>query len=232
MQTDIENNKNRNINMFAWFSIFVAPFILNDFANIYIYSFKTWLVIDYLFVKVFPLFLIVYLLRTRRIVLADLGLKMIAPPQLVLWTIAMALLGIVFDQVGWRFFENVLPRTKLGGIPRIPILWLNRFDLYFGLICVGIFEEVIFRGLAFTVFRALVKSTTTLFFITALLFGFIHWSLGLHAIMNTAIIGALFMVVMWRTGSVVPTIIAHFIVNYVSFSGVIPYNSPWFDFLK
>jgi len=230
MQTDLENHKDRN--KLAWFALFVAPFILNDLANIFITDFKTWLAIDYLFVKAFPLFLIVYLLRTRRMVLADLGLKIITPSQLVLWTIVMAVLGTATDQVGWRFFENVLPPTKLGGIPRILNLWLNRFDLFFGLAFAGIFEEVIFRWLAFTVFRALVKSTTCLFIITALLFGFIHWSFGLHAIVNTAIIGAVFMVVMWRTGSVIPTIIAHFIVNYVSFSGLIPYNSPWFDFLK
>ena len=230
MQTDIENNEDRN--KLGWFMLLVAPFILNDFSNIFIADFKTWLVIDYLFVKAFPLFLIVYLLRTRRIILADLGLKMIAPSQLVLWTIAVALLGTAIDQIGWRFFENVLPSTKLGGMPRISIPWLNMIDLYFGLICVGIFEEIIFRGLAFTVFRAFVKSTTTLFLITALLFGFMHWSLGLHAIVNTAIIGAVFMVVMWRKGSVMPTIIAHFLVNYVAFSGMIPYNSPWFDFLK
>jgi len=230
MQTDIERNKDSN--KLALFALFVAPFILNDFANIFIENFRVWLAIDYLSVKAFPLVLIVHLLRTKKIALSDLGLKMIAPSQLVLWTIVMAVIGTAIDQVGWRFFENVLPSTKLGGIPRIPTPWLDRVDLYFGLICVGIFEEVIFRGLAFKVFRALVKSTTTLFLITALLFGFIHWSLGLHAIVNTAIIGAVFMVVMWRTGSVVPTIISHFIVNYVSFSGMIPYNSPWFDLLK
>ena len=230
MQTDIENNKDRT--KVAWFALFVVPFILNDLANIFITDFKTWLAIDYLFVKAFPLSLIVYLLRTRRIVLADFGLKMITPSQLVLWTIVMAVLGTAIDQVGWRFFENVLPPTKLGKIPRIHALWLNRVDLSFGLAFAGIFEEVIFRGLAFTVFRAVAKSTAILFFITALLFGLIHWSLGLHAIVNTAIIGAVFMVVMWRTGSVLPTIIAHFIINYVSFSGAIPYHSPWFDFLK
>jgi len=198
MQTDIERNKDSN--KLALFALFVAPFILNDFANIFIENFRVWLAIDYLSVKAFPLVLIVHLLRTKKIALSDLGLKMIAPSQLVLWTIVMAVIGTAIDQVGWRFFENVLPSTKLGGIPRIPPPWLDRVDLYFGLICVGIFEEVIF--------------------------------LGLHAIVNTAIIGAVFMVVMWRTGSVVPTIISHFIVNYVSFSGMIPYNSPWFDLLK
>ena len=74
MQTDLENNKDRI--KVAWFALFVVPFILNDLANIFITDFKAWLAIDYLFVKAFPLFLIVYLLRTRRIVLAAFALTL------------------------------------------------------------------------------------------------------------------------------------------------------------
>jgi len=74
MQTDIENNKDRN--QIAWFALFVVPFILYDLANIFITDFKTWLAIDYLFVKAFPLFLIVYLLRKRRIVRAAFALTL------------------------------------------------------------------------------------------------------------------------------------------------------------
>jgi hypothetical protein len=144
----------------------------------------------------------------------------------------IAVLGIALDQVGWRFFERILPNTRLGGMPRIPVPWVDKFDLFFGLLCVGILEEVIFRGLAFSYFRKYSRSTAFVFFATSVIFGLIHWSLGIHAIVNTAIIGAVFMVVMWRTGSVVPTIIAHFFVNYVAFSGMIPLDSPWFVFLR
>jgi len=103
--------------------------------------------------------------------------------------------------------------------------------LYFGLICVGLFEEIIFRGFAFTVFRNRIKSTLYFFLVTSIIFGLAHWSLGLHAIVNTAIIGAVFMITMWKIESVIPLITAHFITNYISFSGLIPYNSPWFNFL-
>jgi hypothetical protein len=39
--------------------------------------------------------------------------------------------------------------------------------------------------------------------VSALLFGLIQWSMGLHAIISTALWGGLPMVVMIRTGSVV-----------------------------
>ena len=51
-------------------------------------------------------------------------------------------------------------------------------------------------------------------------FGLIHWSLGLSAVIHTAIIGAVFMACMWKTRSVLPTVVAHFCVNYVAFSGI------------
>ena len=216
-----------------WFGLLATPFFLNDFSNIFISGYKTWLAIDYIFVKFLPTVLIVYLLQTKKLHLDDLGLKMPTLPQLVGWTVLMAVIGIALDQVGWRFFEKVLPDTRLGGMPWIPVPWVGKFDLFFGLLCTGILEEgIIFRGLAFTYFRKSSRSTAFVFVATALVFGLVHWSLGIHAILNTAIVGAVFMVVMWRTGSVVPTIIAHFFVNYVAFSGMIPYDSPWFNFLK
>ena len=229
MKDDSYSDRN---NRMLWLALLAAPFFLNDFANIFIDDYRVWLTIDYLFVKALPLVLIIYLLQTKKVALADLGLKMPKVSQLAFWTIVTVFLGTAIDQVGWRFFEKILPDTKLGGMPRIPVPWLDKFDLYFGLLCVGIFEEVIFRGLAYRTFRKYSRSTAFVFFISSLIFGLIHWSMGLHAIVNTAIIGAVFMVVMWRTGSVVPTIIAHFFVNYVSFSGMIPYDSPWFNFLK
>ncbi len=221
-----------NESKLEWFTLLAAPFILNDIAYIFVRDYRVWFAIDYLFVKAFPLVIIVYILRTGKATTGDLGIKMPSLSQLATWTIFMAAFGIAIDQVGWRFFAKILPPAGIRGYPQIPVPWLATIDLYFGLLCAGFFEEVIFRGLAFTACRARLESTPAVFLITAVLFGLAHWSTGLHAIITTGIIGALFMIVMWRTGSVVPAILAHFLVNYVSYSGMIPYNSPWFDFLK
>lgn len=50
-----------------------APFLLNDFANIYVADYRLWLAIDYVAVKAFPLGFISYLLRTKKLSCADLG---------------------------------------------------------------------------------------------------------------------------------------------------------------
>ena len=206
---------------------------MNDFANIYLS--KQWIlffIIDYFFCKAFPFSIFLFLYKKQRLTLSDIGIKSLPANQFIIWAIVMIIIGIVIHQTVWRFFEDILPKTQLGGFPRIPVAWFEKFDLFFGIMCVGIFEETIFRGMAFTVFSRYFKSAISIFIISSIVFGLIHWSLGVHAIINAAIIGAIFMIVMWKTGSVLPVIIAHFLVDYVSFSGLIPYDSPFFNFLK
>lgn len=218
-------------NCLIWFILLISPFFLNDLAYIFINDYRLWLAVDYL-TKIIPLIILIYLLRSGKFDFADLGLKMPGLLQLVFWTILTTILAIAMDQFGWRFFEKILPDTKLSDYPEIPVYWLRQFDLYFGLLFVGIMEEVVFRGFAYTVLRKYLKSTVLIISVSSLIFGLIHWSIGLHAIVNTAFIGFFFMTAMWRTGSVIPLITAHFISNYVSFSGMIPSDSPWFDFLQ
>ena len=200
------------------FAIIVAPFFLNDLANIFIKDFTEWILIDYIVVKALPLIFIAYLLRKGQITYADLGLKKIGMARFVFFTVVMTALGVVMDQAGFDFLESILPDTRIGRIPIDEGSFLYTFDLYFGLAYVAILEEVIFRGLAFTFLRQRLKSILGVFIVSSLIFGAIHWSLGLAAVVSAGVIGAMFMFAMWRTGSVLPTMAAHFIVNYVSFS--------------
>ena len=201
--------------------VLTVPFLLNDFANIFLTDYRAWLMIDYVFVKAFPLGVIFYLLRTKRISYSDLGAKPVRPGPFIVWTLATTVSGIVLDQFGSRFFAKLLPDTKLGEMPPITNPLINQIDLHFGLALVAVVEEVIFRGMYFTVLSRYLRSVVQVFTISALAFGLIHWSLGLGAIVHTAIIGTVFMVCVWKTRSVLPTIIAHFCVDYVAFSGVL-----------
>ena len=214
-----ENNKKRILA----FMVCCAPFFLNDLANIFLYrNYMAWLAVDYVFVKAFLLGFIFYLLRKKIITFEDLGLKAIKLPEFLFWTVLMIIAGLFLDQIGGRFWASVIPGTALGKFPVIANPALYRLDLYLGLFFVGFTEEIIFRGLAFRVLYENFKSLPKVFIISSLIFGLIHWSLGINVIINTAIIGAVFMIALWRTKSVWPLIIAHFIVDYVAFSGLIP----------
>jgi len=205
----------------AILGVLTLPFLLNDFSNIFVRDYRVWLIIDYIFVKAFPIAVVVHLLRARHLSLSDLGLRHIRFGRFLIWTFAMTVVGIILDQVGSRFFARLLPDTRIGGIPPITDPLVNQVDLYVGLALVGLVEEVIFRGLYFTVLSAHLGSRAAVFLVCAFAFGLIHWSLGVSAIAHTAIIGAVFMICVSRTGSVLPTIVAHFFVNCVAFSGVL-----------
>ncbi len=204
-------------------------FLLNDFSNIFIENYAVWLLIDYVFVKIIPLFVIFYLIKNGMMSFSDFGIKKIKISQFLFLTILLSLAGVLIDQIGWRFFEQILPKTQVGHYPKIDNPIVNIIDLSIGLIFVGIIEETIFRGFYFTILKKYIKNTEMVILISAFVFGSIHWSLGLHAIINCSIWAILPLIVMWKTGSVIPAIIAHFLTNLVGFSGVIP-NS-WFKFI-
>ncbi|MEM7294932.1 MAG: CPBP family intramembrane glutamic endopeptidase, partial [Pseudomonadota bacterium] len=58
--------------------------------------------------------------------------------------------------------------------------------------------------------------------VSSVLFGLIHWSLGFHAVLITGVIGAVFMLFYLRSGSIIALVLAHFLVNFIDFAGVIP----------
>ena len=204
------------------FLLLLAPFLLNDFSNIHVDSFPVWLAIDYVATKALPLAFLAYLLVKRVVIPADLGLKMPGKADFIVYTLALTAGGLILDQVGWRLLDTILPNTRMGSIPLDTDSAWYLFDLYAGLALVALVEEVVFRGLFYTLLRRIIPSIPVVFLLCSLVFGLIHWSLGLAAIVSTAIIGALFLLVMWRTGSVLPAVIAHFVVNYVDFSGMNP----------
>ena len=66
------------------------------------------------------------------------------------------------------------------------------------------------------------KNPVAIVVISSVAFGLIHWSLGLHAVVITSIIGAVFMIAYLRTRSLPAIMLAHFAINFIDFTGVIP----------
>lgn len=202
---------------YGWMFLLAAfPFYVNDFYNITGPNFLQWLTVDYALVKAVPVCVLGWLLFRRRLSWADLGLKRIPLAEFAIMTVIMTAVGWAVDAYGWPFFQELLPDLSLTSIPFDEASPWYVLDCYLGLALVALLEETIFRGLARTWLEKRFGPGSAVVF-SALLFGLIHWSQGLHAIVNTAIIGALFSLGVQRNGCVWPQIIAHFIINYVSF---------------
>jgi membrane protease YdiL (CAAX protease family) len=103
-------------------------------------------------------------------------------------------------------------------------------DLTFGLFMVGVCEELVFRGFLHTLICRYTKNSYAIVVISSVSFGLIHWSLGLHAVIVSAIIGVVFMVAYLKIRSLPAIVLAHFAINFIDFAGVIPKSV--FVFLK
>ena len=204
------------------FLLLASPFYLNDFASIFIKDWRLWLAIDYLGVKLFPLLVVLWLIRHKRMRPADFGLTAQSVPSFLLVFAIAALIGTLIDQNAYQWMEKLPGYAPLGAMPAIKSAAWKWIDLTLGLLLVGIVEELIFRGYMRTFLSRFTDSPCAIVAISAVAFGLIHWSLGLHAVLITTIIGAVFMIAYLRTNSLPAIMLAHFVVNFVDFAGVIP----------
>lgn len=219
----IENGTNRNNRLYIIaFLLLVSPFYLNDFASIYVKDWRLWLFIDYAGVKLFPFLITLWLISSKKMQASEFGLTAQSVPSFLMIFLIVALIGTVIDQNGYQLIANIPGYSALGGMPTITIPAWDWVDLTLGLLMVGIFEELIFRGFMHTFISRYTENSFAIVVISSAAFGLIHWSLGLHAVVITSIIGAVFMTAYLRTRSLPAIMFAHFVINFIDFAGVIP----------
>ena len=200
-----------------WLALLAAPFLLNDLYNMSAGDFASWLAFDYVVTKALPLGLAWVLVRRGHLSWKDFGFCRVGWVTFA-WSFVLALgLGWALDTWGWAFFQSVLPDTRLTFLPIDESSPLFVMDCLLGLALVGLVEEMVFRGLAWPALLEATRSRACAYALGAGLFGLIHWSQGLHAIVNTALIGLLFLFIRERTGSIWALVPAHFLINLISF---------------
>jgi len=209
-------------------AVLSSIFLLNDFLFMESSGYVQWLLIDYAS-RLLAIVIVLFLIKRGISRPADFGLKPISFRAGLLWALLLTVTGILIDQAGWRFLEKILPNTQLVSMPKIGNPVVNVLDLTLGVVLVAASEEVVFRGCCYYALRDRM-GPGLIVLLSAALFGLIHWSMGLHAIVSTAIWGVLPMVAMIRTGSVLPAMIAHYLTDLVSLGGFVP--DSWFGFLK
>ncbi len=221
LQNNPESKNNHRLYVMALI-LLAAPFYLNDFANIFVKSWQWWLFIDYAGVKLFPCLIVLWLIRSGRMRPSEFGFSYQSVTSFLAVFVMVALVGTLIDQNGYRLIEHFPECKALGGMPAITSPLWDWIDLTFGLFMVGVFEEIVFRGYVHRFLSRYTRNALAIVLISALAFGLIHWSLGLHAVVITSLIGAVFMIAYICTRSIPAIICAHFAVNFIDFAGVIP----------
>jgi membrane protease YdiL (CAAX protease family) len=202
--------------------LLVSPFYLNDLANLYVKNWRWWLFVDYVGVKLFPFLVTLWLISIKKMRASEFGLTTQSMPSSLVVFLIVALVGTVIDQNGYQLIANLPGYLPLGGMPAITSPVWNWVDLTLGLLIVGVLEELIFRGFMHTYISRYTENSFAIVMISSVAFGLIHWSLGLHAVVITSIIGAVFMMAYLRTRSLPAIMFAHFAINFIDFAGVIP----------
>jgi len=204
------------------FILLASPFYLNDFANMYVNNWRWWLFIDYLGVKLFPILGAAWLIYNKKMLASEFGLKSQNLLMSLVAFLIAGLVGTVIDQNAYDLLEKLPGYAPFGGMPAITSPVWNWIDLTFGLLLVGICEELIFRGFLHTVISRYTENSYTIVVISSVAFGLIHWSLGLHVVLITTTIGAVFMMTYLKTRALPAIMVAHFAINFIDFAGVIP----------
>jgi membrane protease YdiL (CAAX protease family) len=106
--------------------------------------------------------------------------------------------------------KGVLAQVALKLFPRDDVERLAFFPL---VATVAVCEEIIYRGFAQRVFENWSRSTLVGVLASAILFSFAHLYQGRRGLVSTFTIGVLFGGIRVWTGSLVPTIVAHFVTD-------------------
>ena len=218
-----ENGTDRKNGLYILaFVLLASPFYLNDFANLYVKNWRWWLFVDYAGVKIFPFLVALWLIYSNKMRASEFGLKTQSTMSSLMVFLIVAIVGTVIDQNGYQLMAKLPGYPPLGGMPSITSPVWNWIDLTFGLLMVGICEELVFRGFMHTFISRYTENSCAIVLISSVAFGLIHWSLGLHVVLVTSTIGAILMIAYLRTRSLPPIMLAHFAINFIDFAGVIP----------
>lgn len=192
--------------------VLAVPFFLNDIGFIAAQGAGAWLAVDYAS-KLAVFAAIVAFATLRRASLAGARL----PPNLLSTGAATALVIVGLVALFFAIDNLGLDQgTVLQRFFPLDRAWLIVFDLTVGLALTAIAEELVFRRLFLDAF-ARRWSAFWLYAASSALFAAIHWSNGVGTIGGAFVAGLLLMWLTRRSGTVLPAIIAHYVVNLVLF---------------
>ena len=216
-----DSNRSREI---ALLGLLFAPLYLNDLFYISAKTPEQWLLADYLS-KTVVVAIIFAVPSFREYVRQSFVWKMSSeggqvPSLFRLAALTLIALAFLFAT---EFFirqplVSFIPGTALftyPGVNSVPLYWL---DLSFGLVLNAVAEEFSSRSILKGAIEKNTNSTLILLLLSSLIFALTHWSNGIPNVIGAFVSGIILMGLFLTTRSIVPPIVAHFLIDLWHFA--------------
>jgi len=144
--------------------------------------------------------------------LGALGLRLLPTRELLLWTLGLTGSGLLILSVSERvsaepesFLARLLPRTPA-----------EKREFALLSLAAGIGEELAYRGYLLLALPLVGLPTWGGVMVSALAFGVLHSYQGGIGVLRTGVVGLLFSLPLLLTGSLIPSILAHTLVDLIA----------------
>lgn len=141
----------------------------------------------------------------------ELGLLALPLASTLVWTGTLTLGGVGLMLLAHRL--GVRESPTLAGL--LPHTAAERLAFLGVSITAGVCEEFVFRGFLVPAIGVAVGSPLVAALIAAAVFGLLHAYQGFSGALRAALLGALLSVVLLTTGSIVPAVLAHALIDVV-----------------
>jgi uncharacterized protein len=141
-----------------------------------------------------------------------LGLVALPPLPLLAWSVAATTGGVAILALGrtLRTRETSLVEHLMPSTPGEKLAFVGVS------VTAGVCEELIFRAFLIPALTVVLGSLAGAVFVSSLVFGMLHAYQGSVGIVRTGILGLLLAIPFLATGSIVPSIIAHFALDLLA----------------
>ena len=212
VSSQIQPTLRRNVLLVA---LLTTPFLLNDFGFLMTETAPQWLAVDY-GSKMLALAILFLVIPLRRAALDTIKLRIPvrdAAVALVVYTMAVIFIDHFFRVI----FPIEIDALVLFRYPALDPGLLFWTDVTFGLALTAVSEEFVFRSVFAQLMTPHFKSQAMMITVSAIVFALIHWSHGFTSMVVAGLAGVALMMLYLRTGSVVPGMVAHYVINFWDF---------------
>lgn len=197
-----------------WFALALFPLVGSQFMRLHQHGAASWLAWDYAG-RIAALAILAAIPAARSVAFRREQCR-ISLLEIGTWIAGILLLDRLI-QWPQRLINTTFPATIVGVYPH-PTGWLKLFDLVFGLALVAASEEIVFRRYLRKTLQPYVGDGTFAVLIVSLLFGAYHWWSGIGNVLLATTIGIFFMVMYRRSGALWPVVLAHYLVDLITFT--------------